>query len=180
MIPPFVFRRRIFGIEFNIEFDFFTAIFQTWQFVYEISLKNSIISRQTIFDFMNHALKGLPYGSFIIFNFDKKDKAFIQFAKEGEDIMLLAPIFSNNCYAGKKQKLKKLLVDFKIKKSAIRWVRNDKEDIDLYVNFKRNAARASRFAIHITQDVFGLDKPKFVGYETHRLVRATSQNDVSG
>lgn len=170
MFSPWIFKKNIFGININIEFDFYGPIFKTWQTVYEFRLKRQWNNRKNSTDFMRFALRYLPNGSFIIFHFDENGNEFIQFSKNGPKIILDLPIWETNIFFNKRKDLIEILKKSDIKKGAIYNLRHGRNKTELRVDFGNHNAIASEVAMEICKEIFGLREPDLVKYETHRLV----------
>jgi hypothetical protein len=174
MFSPWIFKKRIFGIDINIEFDFYGPIFKTWQAVYEFRLKRQWNNRKNSTDFMRFALGYLPNGSYIIFYFDETGNEFIQFSKNGIKIILDIPIWETNLFFNKKNDLIEILKKSGIKKGAITNLRDGRNKTELRVDFGNHNAIASKVATEICKEIFGLSEPNLVKYETHALVQKRS------
>ena len=175
MFSPWIFKKRIFGIDINIEFDFYGPIFKTWQKIYEFKLKR-IWSNNNGPNFMKFALKHLPNGSFIVFHFDETGNEFMQFMKSGTRIISDIPIWETNVFFNKKKDLMEILKKFGIKKGAIYNIRQGKSNVDLRVDFGNHNAVACGVAIKICEDIFGIKEPNLVNYETYALIQKKSKS----
>lgn len=175
MFSPWIFKKKIFGIDVNIEFDFWGSIFRTWQKIYEWRLfyywsHNMSFKSNSTFPFIKFALTHLPNGSFVIFFFDDYRKIAVQLMKNGEYVYLVTPVWEGNEYEGKRAELSKLIRKSNIKKSAITRRNYGKGKIDVGINFHRNYSKAANFAILITKELFNFKDPVLFEYETHRLI----------
>jgi hypothetical protein len=175
MFSPRIIKKTIFGIDINIEFDFWGSIFRAWQKIYSWRLfyfwshKMSFRSDST-FPFIKFALTHLPNGSFVIFFFDNYRNIAVQFIRSGTDIHLVTPVWEGNEYEGKRPELSKLIKKSNIEKSAIYRQNYGKGKIDVGINFHENYTKAANFAILITKDLFHFKDPVLFEYETNRLV----------
>jgi hypothetical protein len=170
MFSPWVFKKKIFGINVDIEFDFWGSIFRTWQMVYEFRLKRQWNNCKKSTGFMKFALRYLPNQSYIIFFFDETVNEFIQFTKNGTKIILDIPIWETNVFFNKRNDLMEILKKSGIKKDAITNLRDGRNKTELRVNFGNHNAIASEVATEICREIFGLREPGIISYETHRLV----------
>ncbi len=170
MFSPWIFNKRILGIDFDIEFDFWGSIFKTWQTVYEFRIKRQWNNCKKSTDFMKFALRCLPNQSYLIFFFDETGNEFIQFSKNGIKIILDIPIWETNIFFNKKNDLMEILKKSGIKKSAINNLRYGRNKTELRVDFGNHNAIASEVATEICKEIFGLREPNLVKYETHALV----------
>lgn len=171
-----IIKKKVFGIDFDIEFDFWGSIFRTWQKIYELWLfyiwkyKMTSDSKSTI-PFIKLALTHLPIGSFIVFFFDSYRNIAVQFMRNGTDIYLVVPVWESNPYEGKGTELSKLIKKSNIEESAIYRQDYGKGKIDVSICFHRNCAKAANFALLITKDLFYFKDPELFEYETSRLVQ---------
>lgn len=170
MFSPWIFKKKIFGIDVNIEFDFWGSIFKTWQTIYEFQVKRLWGGCKNSADFMGFALRRLPNQSYIIFFFNETGDEFIQFMKNGTSIILNVPVWETNIFFNKKKDLMEILKKSGIKKDAIDNLRQGKSKTDLKVDFKNHNVIASKVAVAICKEIFGLREPTLVNYETHRLI----------
>jgi hypothetical protein len=175
MFSPWIFKKRILGIDVDIEFDFWGSIFKTWQYIYEKRLfyywsHNMSFKSDSTFPFIKFALKHLPNGSFVIFFFDDYRKIAVQFGRSGPDIHLVTPVWEGNEYEGKRKELSKLIKKSRIEKSAIYRKTYGKNKIDVGINFHGNCTKAANFAVLVTKELFNLQDPMLFEYESHRLV----------
>jgi len=170
VFSPWIFKKRILGIDFNIEFDFWGSIFKTWQVVYEFRLKWWWKNRNNSPDFMRFALRYLPNRSFISFGFDENRNKFIQFMKNGTSIILDIPIWETNDFFNRRNDILEILKKSGIRKGAITNLRDGRNKTELRVDFGNHNAIASEVAMGICKEIFGLREPDLVEYETHRLV----------
>lgn len=176
MFLPWIFKKRILGIDFNIEFDFWGSIFKTWQKIYSLRLfyywshKMTFDSKSTL-PFIKLALTHLPNGSYIIFFFDSYRNIAVQFMRSGTDVHLVTPVWESNPYEGKGTEISKLIKKSNIEKSAIYRQNYGKGKIDVGINFHENYTKATNFAILITKDLFHFKDPELFEYETNRLVQ---------
>jgi hypothetical protein len=170
MFSPWIFKKKIFGIHLNIEFDFWGSIFGTWQTIYEFRLKRQWDMRRNSSGFMGFALRHLPNQSYIIFFFNESGDEFIQFMKNGTRIVLNVPIWETNVFFNKKKDLMEILKKSGIKKGATSNLKQGKSKTDLKVDFGNHNVIASKVAMAICEEIFGLKVTDLVNYETHRLV----------
>lgn len=169
MFSPWIFKKKIFGIDVNIEFDFWGSIFGTWQKIYEFRLKR-IWSNNIGPNFMKYALRYLPNGSFIIFSFNNNGDEFVQFMKAGTSIILDIPVWGTNLFYGKKKELSEIFQKAGIKKRSIHTLKQGRGGSGLRVDFGNHNAKASGVATEICQEIYGIKEPAVIRYETHRLV----------
>jgi hypothetical protein len=175
MFSPWIFNKRVFGIDINIEFDFWGSIFRTWQKVYSWRLfyfwsHNMSFKSDSTFPFIKFALTHLPNGSFVIFFFDNYRNVGVQFMRSGVDIYLVIPVWEGNEYEGKRPELIKLIKKSNIEGPAIGRRNLGKGKIDVSINFHDHYAKAANFAVLVTKELFNLQDPMLFEYETHRLV----------
>jgi hypothetical protein len=119
---------------------------------------------------MKFALRHLPNGSFIIFDFGETGNEFIQFMKNGTSIITDIPIWETNVFFNKKNDLMEILKKSGIKKDAITNLRDGRNKTELRVDFGNHNVIASKVVEEICKEIFGINEPSLVNYETHRLV----------
>lgn len=171
-----IFKKNVFGIDIDIEFDILGSIFKTWQKVYEFRLwivwrKENYLNPKLSSYFLKYALRYLPNGSFVIFDFDTTDEKFVQFANIGGDIVMNIPVWFTNEFYNRKLELKKILSDSGIKKASITEEKYGKEKIDLKVSFGNHFTKAAEVAILICKEIFNINEPCVFDYKTHNLAR---------
>lgn len=169
-----ILKKNIFGIDFDIEFDILGSIFKTWQKIYEFRLwitwrKENYLNPKLSSDFLKYALKHLPNGSFVIFDFDTNRKKFIQFANFGGKTIMNIPIWITNEFYNQKPGLQKLLSDSGIKTSVITFEKYGKDKIDMKVDFGNHYGKASEVAVLICKKIYGINEPCIFNYETHNF-----------
>ena len=171
-----ILKKNVFGVDFDIEFDFLGPIFKTWQKVYEFRLwqiwqKDMYLKNGLSFEFMKYALKHLPNGSFVIFDFDTTNEKFVQFANFGGNIVMYIPVWTTNRFYSRKADLKKILFDSGIKNAAINERRLDKDKFNLEISFGRRYKKAADSAILICKEIYGIIGPCVFDYKTQNLAQ---------
>jgi len=174
MFSPWIYKRSIFGIDIDIEFDFWGSIFKTWQTVYEFRLKNLWNNSKNSQDFMKFALRHLPNRSSIIFFFDETEGKFVQFMKNGTNIILDIPVWETNEYFNQNEALMKIFKKTGIKKNAIRDFKQEESRSTLKVDFGNHNAIASRTALEICKTIFEKKNPELINYKTGILVSVSN------
>lgn len=170
------FKKNILGVDVDIEFDFWDSIDKTIQKIYEFKLwmvwrKNIYLKNRFSFEFVKYALKQLPNGSFVIFDFDASGVKFVQFANLGEKITLDIPIWITNEFFNHEADLKKIFTNLGIKKASIRKIRIGKEKYDINVSFENHYTKAAKIAFLICNEIYSINEPCVFDYKTSNLVR---------
>lgn len=173
---PLFFKKNFFGTDINIEFDFWGSIFKTMQKIYEFKLwivwrKENYLNPKLSFSFVKYALKHLPNGSFVIFDFDTTDDKFVQFANIGGNIIMNIPVWFTNEFYNRKLDLKKILSDSGIKKTSITEEKYGKEKFDIKVSFGNHYVKAAKVTVLICKEIFNINEPCVFDYKTHNLTR---------
>ena len=171
-----IFKKNVLGIDVDIEFDFWGSIFKTWQKVYEFRLwwiwrKEAYLKCKLSFEFIRYALKHLPNGSFVIFDFDTTDEKFVQFANIGRGIIMNIPVWFTNKFYNRKLDLKKILSDSGIKRASISEEKYGKEKLDIKVSFGNHHVKAAEVAISICKEIYGIYQPCVFDYKTSNLAQ---------
>jgi len=171
-----ILKKNMLGADVDIEFDILGSIFKTWQKVYEFRLrwiwrKDIYLKSRLSFDFLKYALKHLPNGSFVIFDFDTTDQKFVQFANLGGNILMNIPVWFTNEFYNRKLELKNILSDSGIKKASITEEKYGKDKLDIKVSFGNHHIKAAEVALLICKEIFGINEPCVFDYKTHNLAR---------
>ena len=171
-----ILKKNMLGADVDIEFDILGSIFKTWQKVYEFRLrwiwrKDTYLKKRLSFEFIKYALKHLPNGSFVIFDFDTTDEKFVQFANIGGEITLDIPVWYTNKFYNRKAELNKILSDSGVKNSSITEIKENEENFDLKVSFGNHHTKAAKVAILICKKIFDINEPCVFEYKTHNLAR---------
>lgn len=170
MFSPWIFKKKIFGADVVIEFDLIEPIFKILQKNYLNKIKWYWDNREKDSQFVVDALYYLPQRSFVIFFFDKDKELFVQFAKFGDDVLTVFPVWNTNVYADKRKELTKLIKKAGIDKKDVRRSGAGEDRIDVSVRFHCDNVRASEFTFLIVRELFDVKNPKLYSYESHRLV----------
>ncbi len=144
-----------------------------WAFKNKPSLKQSA-------DFIYNALRFLPLNSFIIFNFDKADKYFVQFLNEKGNLVLNFPAWKSNELIKLKSNLLKILDSIGFTKSpkkiktygfseyTIINSKSNKDKINVLANFSNDYLRAAAFTMHMANSLFNINEG-LTSYYSHTL-----------